>query len=58
MLAEAGQGNAARRIVESVIHTEPFGQASIGNVEIWKNDPEAWLAARIEAGQMLSILDG
>lgn len=54
MLAEAGKEKEARRIAESIVHAEPFGQASIGNVEIWKNDPEVWLTARIEMGEMLS----
>ena len=54
LLDKAGQGNAARRIVASVVHAEPFGQTSIGNVEIWKNDPEIWLGARVEAGERLS----
>ena len=55
LLDNAGQGNAARRIVASVVHAEPFGQTSIGNVEIWKNDPEIWIEARIEVGRMLSM---
>ena len=54
MLTESGQRAAAERISQSVIHGEPFGQAYIGNIEIWKNDPEAWLAARLQAGELLS----
>ena len=54
LLAESGRGADARRIADSIIHAQPFGQASVGNVEIWKNDPEAWLAARLEAGEILT----
>ena len=57
LLAESGRSADARRIADSIIHAQPFGQASVGNVEIWKNDPEAWLAARLETGELLSKSD-
>jgi hypothetical protein len=53
LLREAGRGEEADHIVGSIIHTTPFGEASIGNTEIWRNDPEAWDAARIRAGEIL-----
>jgi len=54
LLDQAGRGDRARELVDRVIHTQPFGKASIGNVEIWRNNPEAWLAARIEAGNAIA----
>jgi len=54
LLREAGRGEEADRLVDSVVHEYPFGKASVGNVEVWKNNPEAWDAARIQAGDMLS----
>ncbi|KKL20508.1 hypothetical protein LCGC14_2454760 [marine sediment metagenome] len=54
LLREAGRGAEADRIVDSIIHTTPFGTASVGNTEIWKNDPEAWDAARCQAGELLA----
>ena len=55
MLAEQGKAGAARadRLVDSVITAMPFGRASIGNTDIWRNNPEAWDTARIKAGRML-----
>ena len=56
LLAEAGRGDRADELVNSVVHGTPFGRASVGNTEIWKNDPEAWDAARIRAGELLHEL--
>jgi len=53
MLREAGREREADETVNSVIHGVPFGKASVGNTNIWKNDPEAWEAARMKAGAML-----
>jgi len=53
LLQQGGRGEDADRLVNSVVHTMPFGEAAIGNVEIWRNDPAAWDAARIEAGRLL-----
>jgi hypothetical protein len=53
LLQQASRGEEADRLVNSVIHTAPFGEASIGNTEIWKNNPEAWDQARVKAGEML-----
>jgi hypothetical protein len=56
LLREAGRGDDADRLVDSIIPRWPFGETNIGNIEIWKNDPEAWDVARIQAGEMLSAL--
>ncbi|HET6428667.1 MAG TPA: glycoside hydrolase domain-containing protein [Phycisphaerae bacterium] len=53
LLKEAGEGPAADRIVNSIIHGQPLGWDAAGKTENWKNNPEAWDAARIEAGNML-----
>ena len=54
LLKQAGKGKRADELVNSIVHAKPFGKASVRNVEIWKNDPEAWDAARIAAGERLS----
>ena len=43
----------ADKMVEGIVHAEPFGKASVQDVEIWKNNPEAWDEVRIQAGRML-----
>ncbi|KKK97272.1 hypothetical protein LCGC14_2654400, partial [marine sediment metagenome] len=53
LLAKAGKGKAADELVDGIVHAEPFGAASVKNVEIWKNNPEAWDEVRIQAGRML-----
>jgi hypothetical protein len=54
LLRQAGQGSEADQLVDGIVHTLPFGPASMGNTEIWKNDPEAWEAARTRAGTLLA----
>ena len=54
LLREAGRDGDADQLVDGIIHTVPFGEASVGNTDIWKNDPEAWEAVRIRAGQLLN----
>ena len=56
LLREAGRGKDADDLVNGVVHTTPFGQASIGNRNIWKNHPEAWDKARKLAGERLNGL--
>jgi len=53
LLREAGRGDDADRLVNEIVHAMPFGHDAVGNVEIWKNNPEAWDAARIAAGEIL-----
>ena len=54
LLREAGRGEEADRLVNSVVRTDPFGSANVGNTEIWQNNPDAWDAVRQEAGENLS----
>ncbi len=57
-MREAGKEKEADEIVDSVIHAVPFGKASVGNTEIWGNNPEARDAARIRAGELLQQAAG
>ena len=56
LLAQQGKAGGAKadRLVDSVVRATPFGRASIGNIEVWRNNPEAWDAARIKIGGMLN----
>ncbi|HUU21572.1 MAG TPA: hypothetical protein VM389_03465 [Phycisphaerae bacterium] len=56
LLKQAGKAAEADKMVNSVVHADPFGQAAVGNVELWKNNPEAWDAVRIQAGEMLHAM--
>jgi len=58
LLQQGGRGSEADRLVDAVVHTPPFGRASVGNTEIWRNNPETWDATRIEAGELLSESSG
>ena len=53
LLKQAGKGDQADELVNSIIHGMPFGFEAAGNTEIWKNNPEAWDAVRIKIGEML-----
>ena len=54
LLKQAGKGELADKLVDSIMHKKPFGKPAIGNTELWKNNPEAWDAVRIKIGDMLS----
>jgi hypothetical protein len=51
---KTGNQDAADRIVNRIVYKNPFGKASIGDTEIWKNNPDEWEKARIEAGEMIA----
>ena len=53
LLREAGKGSMADEICDSIVHGIPFGPDSVGNTEIWRNDPEVWQAARVKAGRAI-----
>ena len=55
LLSQAGKGDQADRLVDSVIHAVPFGASAKGKSEFWKNNPEAWDAVRIKIGEMLHV---
>ena len=50
---QSGEKKAADAKVKSIIHSHPFGNPSHLKTEIWKNNPEAWDAVRIEIGRLL-----
>jgi Glycoside hydrolase 123, catalytic domain len=55
LLAQAPGGRpAADQFCNRVIYKRPFGEASILDTEIWKNDPDEWERVRIEAGEELA----
>jgi len=54
MVERTGRNEQADRFVDSIIHAVPFGRASIGNTEIWSNNPEKWDAVRTEMGRLLN----
>ena len=56
MLADAGKQAQADELVDSVVYATPFGRESVGNIEIWKNNSQAWDDARIQAGHTLHRL--
>lgn len=50
---KTGSREASDRLVNSVIYKNPFGEGAMLDTEIWKNDPDAWEAARIAAGDLI-----
>ena len=54
LLAERDKKRArADEIVNSVIK-QPFGEKSIGNLDVWSFDAEKWDQARIRLGEMIN----
>ena len=54
LLTEAlGDRTRADALVNSIVHGEPFGPQSVGNIEIWRNDPEEWDRVRVRIGERL-----
>ncbi|HUU28489.1 MAG TPA: hypothetical protein VM123_11815 [archaeon] len=47
-----GNSERADRVVDKIIN-KPFGKQSVGNLDVWSHDPQAWDAARIELGEMI-----
>jgi hypothetical protein len=45
--------NRVDSIVNSIIN-QPFGDKSIGKLDVWNYDPERWDKARIEMGEMIN----
>jgi len=50
-----GKTDGADTFCKSIIHSHPFGNPSHRKIEIWKNNPEAWDAVRIEMGNRLNV---
>ncbi|HUU30279.1 MAG TPA: hypothetical protein VM123_20935 [archaeon] len=53
MLSELDKGTERADAVVNRIIKQPFGEKSIGNLEIWDYNPANWDAARIEIGEMI-----
>jgi hypothetical protein len=57
ILARKSGGDAAPdRLVDRVIFKQPFGPKAMLDTEIWRDDPEDWEKARIEAGDAIAGL--
>ena len=53
ILAELdGNSERADAVVDKIIN-KPFGKQSVGNLDVWSHDPQAWDAARVELGEMI-----
>jgi hypothetical protein len=44
----------ADEIVNRIVYKQPFGKQAMLDVEIWKNNPDDWERARIEAGERIA----
>ena len=51
---KTGSMEAADAIVNRIVYKQPFGKQAMLDVEIWKNNPDDWERARIEAGERLA----
>jgi len=47
-----GGRERAEAVVNRIIH-QPFGKASVGNIDVWNHNPAQWDAARSELGDMI-----
>jgi hypothetical protein len=50
----AGSREQADRLVNEIVYKRPFGEPSMFDTNIWKNDPEQWDRARIAAGDEIA----
>ena len=41
-------------IVNSIIN-QPFGEESIGNLDVWSYDPEQWDRSRVQLGELINV---
>lgn len=56
LAAPDGNRDQADEIVNAVIK-EPFGQKSIGNLDVWSYDAEQWDRARIRMGELIQDMN-
>jgi hypothetical protein len=47
-------GARADDLVNRIVYKRPFGKRAMLDTEIWKNNPEDWESARLEAGRRLA----
>lgn len=50
-----GKTDRADQIVNRIVN-RPFGEQSLGNLDVWNHNPEDWDRARIEAGELIDEL--
>ena len=58
-LLSALDGNNVR--ADSIVNTiigEPFGDRSIGRVDVWKYDAQKWDEARLNLGRLVEMAGG
>jgi len=53
LLSEMDKNNDRVDSIINRIIKEPFGDKSIGNLNVWSYDPEKWDRARIELGELI-----
>jgi len=51
---KTGSPGAADAIVNRIVYKRPFGKAAMLDTEIWKNNPDEWEKARMEAGEQIA----
>jgi hypothetical protein len=51
---KTGSMETADAIVNRIVYKQPFGKQAMLDVEIWKNNPDDWERARMEAGERLA----
>ncbi len=54
LLRHEDRGAEADALVDSVFKATPFGKQSVGNTEIWSNNPDTWDEVRAKAGELLA----
>ena len=51
---KAGGKEPADRIVNRIVYKNPFGPKALLDTEIWRNNPDEWERARLEAGGLIA----
>jgi hypothetical protein len=52
-----GNADRADKVVDRIIN-RPFGEQSLGNLDVWNHNPEDWDTARIEVGDLIEKASG
>lgn len=52
-----GNADRADKVVNRIIN-RPFGEQSLGNLDVWNHNPEDWDTARIEVGDLIEEASG
>lgn len=51
---KTGTKDPADRLVNRIVYKQPFGEKAMLDTEIWKNNPDEWEKARMEAGEAIA----